>query len=274
MNTRRTGTHTGTALWAVAGAALAAVAPVSAQWIENFDGYPPGPLGDQGGWMGGDGALVTAAQAHSPPHALGIDAADNPIHPFSGHVSGVWELSAWQYVPVDASGGATYFILLSVFEPNNPLPAWATQLRIDPDAGVIVSEFDGATLPLVTGAWARLVIEIDLQNDQQTIHYEGQHLVTKSWSEGVSGGGALEIAALSLWANGAGYLTCYDDLSLMPAGDPCPADVNGDGTVDVLDLLAVLAAWGAPGGPEDINGDGVVDVQDLLQLLSAWGPCP
>jgi hypothetical protein len=53
----------------------------------------------------------------------------------------------------------------------------------------------------------------------------------------------------------------------------CPADVNGDTVVDVLDLLAVLAAWGATGGPEDINGDGIVDVLDLLDLLAAWGPC-
>jgi hypothetical protein len=53
----------------------------------------------------------------------------------------------------------------------------------------------------------------------------------------------------------------------------CPADVNGDGAVDVLDLLAVLAAWGQTGGPEDINGDGIVDVLDLLELLAAWGPC-
>jgi hypothetical protein len=56
-------------------------------------------------------------------------------------------------------------------------------------------------------------------------------------------------------------------------GTPCPADVNGDAVVDVLDLLAVLAAWGNTGGPEDINGDGVVDVLDLLDLLAAWGPC-
>ncbi len=56
----------------------------------------------------------------------------------------------------------------------------------------------------------------------------------------------------------------------------CPADVTGDGTVDVLDLLAVLAAWGPcePDCPEDINGDGIVDVLDLLEVLSAWGPCP
>jgi hypothetical protein len=54
---------------------------------------------------------------------------------------------------------------------------------------------------------------------------------------------------------------------------PCPADVNGDLVVDVLDLLAVIAAWGGSGGPEDINLDGTVDVLDLLAVIGAWGPC-
>ena len=55
---------------------------------------------------------------------------------------------------------------------------------------------------------------------------------------------------------------------------PCPADITGDGVVDVLDLLAVLGAWGdCPGCPQDITGDGVVDVLDLLEVLAAWGPC-
>ncbi len=53
----------------------------------------------------------------------------------------------------------------------------------------------------------------------------------------------------------------------------CPADINGDGAIDVLDLLMVLSAWGGTGGPEDINGDGVVDVLDLLEVLSGWGAC-
>lgn len=54
----------------------------------------------------------------------------------------------------------------------------------------------------------------------------------------------------------------------------CPADLNNDGTVDVLDLLAVLSAWGpCVSCATDINRDGVVDVLDLLALLSAWGPC-
>jgi len=54
----------------------------------------------------------------------------------------------------------------------------------------------------------------------------------------------------------------------------CPADITGDGMVDVLDLLALLAAWGQTGElPEDITGDGIVDTLDLLALLAAWGPC-
>ncbi len=60
-----------------------------------------------------------------------------------------------------------------------------------------------------------------------------------------------------------------------PASAGCPADVNQDDVVDVLDLLAVLSAWGQTGDiPEDVNDDGVVDVLDLLEVLTAWGPCP
>ncbi|MHC5023465.1 MAG: DUF7453 family protein [Planctomycetota bacterium] len=57
---------------------------------------------------------------------------------------------------------------------------------------------------------------------------------------------------------------------------PCPADDCGDGngSVDIVDLLALLAAWGDAGGACDIVPDGSVDIQDLLALLAAWGPCP
>jgi carboxypeptidase A1 len=57
--------------------------------------------------------------------------------------------------------------------------------------------------------------------------------------------------------------------------DPgCIGDLNGDDTVDVLDLLILLDTWGPCAGcAEDLNGDGTVDVLDLLILLDAWGPC-
>ncbi|MFK7960306.1 MAG: S8 family serine peptidase [Phycisphaerales bacterium] len=50
-------------------------------------------------------------------------------------------------------------------------------------------------------------------------------------------------------------------------------DINGDGVVNVSDLLAVLAGWGpCPAGPcvADVDGDGQVGVGDLLSVLAAW----
>lgn len=53
----------------------------------------------------------------------------------------------------------------------------------------------------------------------------------------------------------------------------CTEDVNGDGNVDVTDLLAVIAAWGSDDASADLDGSGTVDVSDLLMIISAWGPC-
>ncbi|MHC5002256.1 MAG: FG-GAP-like repeat-containing protein [Planctomycetota bacterium] len=55
----------------------------------------------------------------------------------------------------------------------------------------------------------------------------------------------------------------------------CPADVTGDGVVDVDDLVAVILAWGAcpappEGCPADLNGDGAVDVDDLVAVILGW----
>ncbi|MCH8164778.1 MAG: hypothetical protein IH889_04145 [Planctomycetes bacterium] len=64
---------------------------------------------------------------------------------------------------------------------------------------------------------------------------------------------------------------------LFAAATPgmCPWDLDGTGTVGILDLLALLAAWGSnPGGPPDFDGDGTVGILDLLALLANWGSCP
>ncbi|MCI0632037.1 MAG: dockerin type I domain-containing protein [Phycisphaerales bacterium] len=63
------------------------------------------------------------------------------------------------------------------------------------------------------------------------------------------------------------------------AGPPCPADISpqpdGDGLVNVGDLLAVIANWGGGAGNiADVNVDGAVDVLDLLAVIGAWGTCP
>lgn len=64
-----------------------------------------------------------------------------------------------------------------------------------------------------------------------------------------------------------------------PVVIPCPADINGDNDVNVIDLLTVISGWGAcppppTACPADINGDGLVSVTDLLAVINAWGTCP
>lgn len=59
--------------------------------------------------------------------------------------------------------------------------------------------------------------------------------------------------------------------------DPCPEDLDNDGSIDLNDLSILLVHFGAAGTPEqgDINGDGVVDLVDLSALLVVFGTnCP
>jgi hypothetical protein len=55
---------------------------------------------------------------------------------------------------------------------------------------------------------------------------------------------------------------------------PCPADCGTiDGSVGVVDFLALLGQWGLVGAPCDLDGGGI-GVTDFLLLLQSWGPCP
>lgn len=54
----------------------------------------------------------------------------------------------------------------------------------------------------------------------------------------------------------------------------CPADLNGDGQINLADLGQVLASYGMNAGG-DIDGDGDTDLGDLGSMLSLFGTsCP
>ena len=64
----------------------------------------------------------------------------------------------------------------------------------------------------------------------------------------------------------------------IPDPEPCPGDVTGDGSVDLVDLLAVIADWGGCFDCEDCSADiddnCVVSLGDLLLIIEYWGkPC-
>jgi hypothetical protein len=59
-------------------------------------------------------------------------------------------------------------------------------------------------------------------------------------------------------------------LSVIEVTSGCvAADLNCDGSVNSLDLAALLIAWGTS-GPADFNGDGIVNSPDLSVLLLGW----
>ena len=89
---------------------------------------------------------------------------------------------------------------------------------------------------------------------------------------------AMEAGRAIIGATGADGVTSGSGSAYVFDGLPnvcCPWDLSGNMSVDVPDLLGLLAAWGTdPGGPPDFDGDANVAVPDLLALLAHWGPCP
>lgn len=85
-------------------------------------------------------------------------------------------------------------------------------------------------------------------------------------SRSVAGGG------YELWVG-----TFSEGIAVITAEPPIvTGDVNGDGQVNVTDLLAVITSWGnCPPLPAncsaDVNHDGLVNVADLLMVITNWG---
>ena len=57
----------------------------------------------------------------------------------------------------------------------------------------------------------------------------------------------------------------------------CPADIDGNGDINGIDLAIILDKWGTNGGKDypnaDIDGDGTIAGADLAQVLGNWGAC-
>jgi hypothetical protein len=120
----------------------------------------------------------------------------------------------------------SYFILLNTYSANGT-QNWSTQLHFDAASGNVISDFDDGVqrdVNYVTGAWIPIEVIIVVDSDTQIINYNNQLVVTKSWREGVSGGGAMDLEATDLYPNDCDVQTYYDNLqicTISPTGACC-----------------------------------------------------
>ena len=136
-------------------------------------------------------------------------------------------------------------------------------LRI-PGHGQKALEFAAAAAELVTGTDPAFVITGDLDQDLD------EDLITVN--EGLGAPAAAGAGSPMPPGPAVGSV----NVSLNALVTPCPPDVNGDGVVNLINLLLCFGQPAVPGcSPEDVNGDGTVNVLDLIDLLLAFGTsCP
>jgi len=133
-----------------------------------------------------------------------------------------------------------------------------------------------------------LGVEIDMSSARIRASWSGGELslvvtslvTQESVSLSVSDAPVTPFSGVALLTNAGGpeasFGAWFDDFAIEgeECVPPCPADVDGDGSVAFADVLAVLDAFGACDGcPEDVSGDGVVGFDDILEVLAAFGPC-
>jgi hypothetical protein len=131
----------------------------------------------------------------------------------------------------------------------------------------------------VVGAWRR-----DQGAADAGAAYLFEHTGPNSWEQVVSfaasDGGQLDELGRAVAVEGVTVLAgawrhgdVYDMSGAAYVFSACFADVDGDGLVGIADLLAVIGAWGAEGGPADVDADGVVGFSDALAVIDRWGSC-
>ena len=99
---------------------------------------------------------------------------------------------------------------------------WSTEVSFDQRCGDCVSNEGpaGGQLTINQGAMGEIPVVIDLDANTQTFFYGDDLLFTGSWTEGMSGGGILNINAVDLFANTASVVY-YDDISLYTCCQSC-----------------------------------------------------
>lgn len=248
------------------GLSLVMATGASAQWLDDFDSYAPGPLAAQSlweEWVGKSGvdANVVNSLSFTSANSVEIVKDDDVVYDYANlsggrPSSGVWTASVMTYASSIATGMA-WHIMMNDY-PNNL--QWSSQTQFDITNQKVM---DGASgRKLILNQWIELVISIDLDNDKYWSWYNAKPLaIARSWKGNT---GQDVIAALDLYGDSGGLSSMnFDNTRLeKTAGGPLmlnatPDPISSSQTLNFtsqspklgLGDLGMLFTWSINGTP-------------------------
>jgi hypothetical protein len=116
-----------------------------------------------------------------------------------------------------------------------------------------------------------------LWNDETFYSWGGGNYSIIEWSADCNSDGIVDYGQILAGeledTNSNGIPDCCD----AGTSCDCPADIDGNGDINGIDLAIILDKWGTNGGKDypnaDIDGDGTIAGADLAQVLGNWGAC-
>jgi hypothetical protein len=244
-------------------------------WSENFDSYVAGTLlGGHGGWFPWDNAPaadanVTNVQSHSPANSVEIKGGCDMVHEWDNVNTGNCTFRAWVYVPSDFEG-SIYIILLSLYASDSS--KWDLQIHFNSDT-FMLEDYDSVNAtPYVIDGWGEVRVEIDFINDWQKVYYNDVLWLSKSWTEGTSGGGVLALDAVDLWGE-SGTAIYYDDLSVWATEAPSQPELEIGTITGGFGVKASVKNTGA-GDATNVNWNITLDGKLVFLGKSSSGIIP
>jgi len=173
------------------------------------------------------------------------------------------------------------------------LGAFQFDVKYDPDVVSVVrmelGDFLGRTERTVSSSY-----DDTYERDGRYSFYAYTSCPSDPGRDGPTGDGVLVTTFLSPIAVGDTLLSLDNALLFDTGGDPisfdasdghivveeCFGDFNGDGVVDIVDIMTIAGLWGCERDVDacydedyDFNENDKIDVGDIQQVVDAWGPC-
>jgi hypothetical protein len=247
-------------------------------WSDNFDSYAAGSLlGGQGGWFPwGDNpdadANVTDDQSHSPNNAVELKGGCDMVHQWENVTVTYYNncsFKIWTYVPSDFQG-SIYIILLSLYASDSS--KWDLQIHFNSDT-LMLEDYDSVNAtPYVIDGWGEVRVDIDFVNDWQKVYYNNVLWLSKSWTQGTSGGGVLALDAVDLWGE-SGTTVYYDDASVWASEAPAQPELEIETITGGFGVKASLKNTGT-GDATNVNWSIALDGKLVFLGKSSTGLIP